>query len=114
MIPDRQTWISGYRILWMLVMFDLPVVEKSDRKQATKFRKYLLDYGFHMAQYSVYYRLLDSKEAAETIEKKIARICPANGSVHILTITDKQYENLRVYENRKQKKLKKSEQLTIF
>ena len=95
-------------------MFDLPVAQKADRKRATKFRKSLLDLGFHMAQYSVYYRLLDGKEATESMERKIAAICPPDGSVHILVITDKQYGNLRVYEGAKRKTLEKPTQLTIF
>ena len=95
-------------------MFDLPVAQKADRKKATKFRKNLLDLGFHMAQYSVYYRLLDGKEAAGSMEKKIATICPSEGSVHILVITDKQYGNLRIYEGAKQKTPEKPTQLTIF
>ena len=98
----------------MLVMFDLPVTKKADRKRATKFRKSLLDLGFHMAQYSIYYRLLDGKEAAESMEKKVATICPPDGSVHILLITDKQYGNLRVYEGAKRKTPEKPTQLTIF
>lgn len=95
-------------------MFDLPVAQKADRKKATRFRKSLLDLGFHMAQYSVYYRLLDGKEAAESMERKIATICPPNGSVHILVITDKQYGNLRVYDGAKRRTPEKPTQLTIF
>jgi len=32
--------------MWVLLMFDLPVVTKDQRKEATKFRLYLLDLGF--------------------------------------------------------------------
>ena len=47
----------------MFVLFDLPVVEKEDRKAATDFRNYLLDDGFQMVQFSTYVRLLSGKEA---------------------------------------------------
>ena len=95
-------------------MFDLPVVEKKDRKSATGFRNSLLDEGFSMAQYSVYYRLLAGKESADAIERRIARKVPPKGSVHILTITDKQYENLHIYEGQERKAPKKPEQLALF
>ena len=95
-------------------MFDLPVVEKEDRKRATDFRNSLLDQGFRMAQYSVYYRLLDGKEAADSMEKRIGKAVPPKGSVHILTITDKQYENLRVYEGDERTTLEKPDQLALF
>ena len=40
--------------MWVIVMFDLPVVEKAERKAATDFRNALLDMGFEMSQFSVY------------------------------------------------------------
>ena len=98
----------------MVVMFDLPVVEKEDRKSATDFRNSLLDEGFSMGQYSGYYRLLAGKESADAIERRIERKVPPKGSVHILTITDKQYENLHIYEGRERKVPKKPEQLALF
>ena len=48
--------LSGYRLMWMIVMFDLPVVLKEERKAATAFRNSLLDMGFEMSQFSVYAR----------------------------------------------------------
>ena len=38
--------LSGYRIMWMVLMFDLPVTTKSQRKAAAKFRQWLLDEGW--------------------------------------------------------------------
>ena len=95
-------------------MFDLPVLKKKQRKYAAKFRKTLLDNGFHMAQYSVYYRLLDGKDSIEAMEKKIITNLPDQGSIHILAITDKQYENIRVIENHERKTFTKTEQLVLF
>ncbi|MEQ8508497.1 MAG: CRISPR-associated endonuclease Cas2 [Rhodospirillaceae bacterium] len=114
MIIDRQTWISGYRTLWMIVTFDLPVTEKIERKAATGFRNYLLDEGFGMAQFSVYYRLLDGKDAASSMERRIKQKVPPKGSVHILTITDKQYENIRIFEGKRSNAPEKPNQLVLF
>ena len=57
--------------MWMLVLFDLPVMEKEERKEATEFRNYLLDLGFQMVQFSVYARLLSGKDSAMTYAKKL-------------------------------------------
>ena len=46
--------ISGVKLMWMIVMFDLPVGTDKERKKATKFRNFLLDEGFSMSQFSVY------------------------------------------------------------
>ena len=35
-------------------MFDLPVLTAPQRREATRFRKFLLDRGFSMVQFSVY------------------------------------------------------------
>lgn len=98
----------------MMVSFDLPVGEKSERKAATDFRNYLLDEGFRMAQYSIYYRLLDGKDAAAAMESRIQKRLPQNGSVHVLTITDKQYESIRVFEGRRAGNPEKPGQLVLF
>ena len=37
-----KTSLSGYRIMWMLVMFDLPVVTAPERLAANQFRHSLL------------------------------------------------------------------------
>jgi len=114
MLKDQKTWVSGYRALWMLVMFDLPVTEKSERRAATGFRHFLLDQGFHMGQFSVYYRLLSGRDAASAMEQKIHREVPSEGSVHVLTITDKQYENIKTYTGKRAGSPEKPDQLTLF
>ena len=114
MLKDRKQWLSGYNILWMLVMFDLPVVEKTDRKAATKFRNFLLDQGFAMAQYSVYYRVLSGKDSAKTMEKYIMQNLPEYGSIQVLLITDKQYENIKVFNGKKRQDNEKPYQLLLF
>jgi CRISPR-associated protein Cas2 len=114
MLKDREHWLSGYEILWVLVMFDLPVVEKSDRKAATKFRNFLLDQGFAMAQFSVYYRMVSGKGRAQTVENKIQANLPEFGSVEIVSITDKQYENIKVFKGKQRENTGKKEQLLLF
>jgi len=95
-------------------MFDLPVTERDERKAATKFRNFLLDEGFNMAQFSVYYRLLSGKDAAQAMEKRIQSSVPNAGSIHLLTITDKQYETMRVFQGKRRGTPKKTHQLTLF
>jgi len=86
--------LSGYRIMWMMVLFDLPVIEPAERKAATAFRNFLLDQGFEMAQFSVYVRYTSGKEAVEAMSRKIELSLPPDGKVDILQFTDKQYEHI--------------------
>ena len=41
------------RFMRMLVFFDLPVVTKSERRAYTVFRRFLLNDGYDMIQFSV-------------------------------------------------------------
>jgi CRISPR-associated protein Cas2 len=100
--------LSGYRILWMAVLFDLPVLTKPQRKAATGFRQFLLDEGFEMSQFSVYLRHCSCKEQAEVRTRRIKGAVPEFGKVHILTFTDRQYENMVCIVGRKQEHARKN------
>lgn len=89
--------LSGYRLMWILVMFDLPVVERDERKAAAAFRNALLDMGFEMSQFSVYLRYCTSPKQLETYCQKVEHALPSGGRVNILQFTDKQYERIISY-----------------
>lgn len=88
---------SGYRFVWMIVMFDLPVQTKRQRKRAARFRHDLLDLGFEMAQYSVYMKFCGQRAAAEALTRRVEKCVPRQGRVSVLTVTDKQYGRMRVF-----------------
>jgi CRISPR-associated protein Cas2 len=81
--------------MWSFVLFDLPVGTKKERKAATEFRLTLLDLGFEMSQYSVYLKFCSGKEQAEALAHQVEVAMPSSGKVHLIRITDKQYENIR-------------------
>jgi CRISPR-associated protein Cas2 len=84
--------------MWVLVLFDLPVETPEQRKEATDFRKALLDFGFEMCQFSCYLRFVEGREQAETWTRRISRTLPAGGKVYVLYFTDKQYEGIVRFE----------------
>lgn len=88
-----QEAINGYKLMWLYVMFDLPVETKIQRKRAAQFRKNLLKDGFGMHQFSVYIRHCASYGSAEVHIERVKRIIPDEGSVSILKVTDKQFES---------------------
>lgn len=98
----------------MLVLFDLPVVEKEERKSATEFRNFLLDHGFSMVQYSIYTKLFSGKDVCEKYYKLIENNLPAAGKVDILTITDRQYSNIISYSARVETRKIQPAQLMLF
>ncbi len=90
-------YVSGYRGMWIVVMFDLPTDTKKARRAYTDFRFSLLDDGFTMMQYSVYSRHCPSQENANVHIKRVERNVPPDGEVRILTVTDKQFEKMRIF-----------------
>ena len=107
--------LSGYRLMWIFVMFDLPVGTKEQVREATKFREFLLDEGFEMSQFSVYARFCNGKDAYESSLKRIEASLPEKGDVHVLTFTDRQYEGIVRFASQRRKRPRKNpDQLAMF
>ena len=107
--------LNKYKIMWMMVLFDLPVTEDGEAKKASIFRKTLLNLGFEMSQFSVYLRFFADRQKAEPYIKKIKEKVPPNGNVSILFFTDKQFGDTINIHNKETKESKnKPEQLCLF
>lgn len=107
--------LSGYRLMWILVMFDLPTDTKPQRKAATQFRNFLLDEGFERSQFSVYARFVNGKEAFQTRVNRIERCLPPMGDIQILNFTDRQYRDIVHFSDQGRRAPRKNpEQLVMF
>jgi len=91
--------------MWIFVLFDLPVETKLQRYNYSRFRKFLLKDGFDMLQFSVYIRPCTSYESVEVHTKRIVNNMPDEGKISIMTVTDKQFENIKHYWGATQAKL---------
>ena len=100
---DYQTRYNAYRIMWVLVFFDLPTETKKERKQASRFRKELMKDGFTMFQFSIYVRHCASRENANVHIKRVKSMLPEKGHVAILNITDKQFGMIELFYSAKVK-----------
>jgi len=106
---------NAYRVMWILVFFDLPTNTKKERKAAARFRKELLQDGFTMFQFSIYLRHCPSRENAKVHVKRVKMALPEHGHIGILGITDKQFGMMELYHNTKPKELKQpAQQLQLF
>lgn len=80
----------------LIVMFDLPVRTKTERRAAAQFRQFLLKDGYYMMQFSVYVRLCSGMEAANKHRMRLLRMIPKAGSVRTLLITERQFERMEI------------------
>lgn len=104
------------RFMRILIFFDLPVKTKTQRREATQFRNFLLSDGYHMIQYSVYARVCNGTDAVEKHRARVKHRLPDNGSIRMLVITEKQYESIEILLGKLTLADEKyeTEQLTIF
>lgn len=92
---------SEFRVMWIMVLFDLPTETKKDRKMSAEFRKKLLKGGFTMFQFSIYIRHCGSKENAAVHIKRVKSFLPEFGKVGIMCITDKQFGDIELFYGKK-------------
>ena len=93
--------LNAYRVMWTLVMYDLPTETKKERKAAALFRKDLLRDGFSMFQFSMYVRHSASSENADVHKKRVKKNLPEFGKIGILQITDKQFGQMEIFYGQK-------------
>ena len=107
--------LNAYRIMWLLVFYDLPTETKKERKIAARFRKDIMHDGFTMFQFSIYVRHCASRENTEVHIKRVKKILPEKGHIGILTITDKQFGMMEIFYGTKPHDLPPTpQQLELF
>ncbi len=83
--------VKGWRIMWVIAMFDLPTTSKAETKAYTIFRKKLLAEGYRQLQFSVYLRHFPTFNQAQASVKRLGKQTPKKGKTSFFYITDKQY-----------------------
>lgn len=80
----------------IMVFFDLPTLTSADRREYTRFRKYLIKNGFLMLQESVYCKLALNATVSDAVVQGLRKNKPSNGLVQILTLTEKQFSKMEM------------------
>ena len=102
-----------HKYMRILVFFDLPVKTKKERKVATQFRNFLIKDGYYMLQYSVYVRLCNGVDSVNIHKQRLQQGVPSNGSIRVLTVTEKQYDAIDILLGEKLKYEKPIEYETL-
>ena len=92
----------------VIVFFDLPTITESDRREYTKFRKFLVKEGFIMMQESVYTKILLNNTMADLLKNKLRKNKPKSGLVQVLTITEKQFASIEYLNGTSQNNIEES------
>lgn len=89
-----KTMNEGKRWMRVIVFYDLPVKTAQKRQAYQVFHKYLLKTGYCMMQFSIYVRLCNSINKAETFIRNLKQNLPPEGSVRAMVVTEKQFAKM--------------------
>lgn len=78
----------------MLLFFDLPMLTSKEQKAYRAFIKAIKKEGFYMLQESVYIKLAINQQVVDSVKNKIKKSLPDNGSIMLLSITEKQFSSI--------------------
>ena len=104
------------RYMRLLVFFDLPVTTREKRRIYTIFRRFLIQDGYDMIQWSVYGRMVNGIDDAEKHLKRLGDNLPKEGSIRCLQVSEKQFANMRLLVGTKtfQEKKVNADQMLLF
>jgi len=91
--------MSAFRIMWLLVMFDLPTETKKDRRAYRWFADFLEKEGYVRFQYSVYAKVFNSVGSANFGKKRLKEFVKYNvkkGNIRIMMFTDAQFGKMEL------------------
>jgi CRISPR-associated protein Cas2 len=86
----------SYEFMRLILLFDLPMITKSEKRIYTKFRKNLIQNGYIMMQFSVYSKIFNNREAADNHTKQLKRFLPTKGQIRIMLVTENQYAKIQI------------------
>lgn len=100
----------------LIVFFDLPTMTKTQKRAYTLFRRFLINDGYDMIQWSVYGRVVNGFDDAQTHLGRLTRSLPAAGSIRCLQISEKQFASMKMLlgESAFQEKVVNSAQMLLF
>ena len=84
----------SYRYMRMILFFDLPTETSQERREYTRFRKYLLKSGFMMMQESVYCKIALNQTVLSSVGNGLRKNKPEQGLIQMLTVTEKQFSKM--------------------
>ncbi|MBP2621098.1 CRISPR-associated endonuclease Cas2 [Streptococcus panodentis] len=104
----------SYRYMRMMLMFDMPVDTAEERKAYRKFRKFLIEEGFIMHQFSIYSKLLLNHSANTAMVERLKANNPKKGNITLLTVTEKQFSRMLYLSGEKDMSLANTDSRLIF
>ena len=104
----------SYRYMRLLLMFDMPTDTASDRKAYRKFRKFLINEGFIMHQFSVYSKILFNDTANKAMLARLKQNNQQRGLITLLNVTEKQFSRMIYLHVEQDNRVANSDERIVF
>lgn len=104
----------SYRYMRLLLMFDMPTDTASERKAYRKFRKFLINEGFIMHQFSVYSKILLNDTANKAMLARLKQNNPQRGLITLLNVTEKQFSRMIYLHGEQDNRVANSDERIVF
>lgn len=82
------------RFMRLLVFFDLPTASAPQRREYSRFHRFLLKNGYLMLQKSVYSKLAIDGRMFGALIARLEENKPSEGIIQAMLVTEKQYESI--------------------
>lgn len=107
---------NGWRIMWIIAVYDCPMTSSEARHDYTIFRRNLLQENFFQLQNSLYVRHFPTMATAEACIQRLKISIPTDAQVAFFLVTDKQYGMTQEFFGTKASKNKPDapEQIALF
>lgn len=108
--------VNGWRVMWVIAVYDCPMTTEDERYDYTVFRKRLLQENFVQLQNSLYVRHFPTLAIAEATIMRLRTHIPPGAQVAFFLVTDKQYGMTREFFGPRPTKKKPDlpEQIELF
>ena len=107
---------NGWRIVWLIAVYDCPMTEREERRDYTIFRKKILQENFLQLQYSLYARHFSTYAQANAVIARLQGNVPKGATVAFFFVTDKQWAMTQEFYGAQtsKKKPEQYEQISLF
>ena len=108
--------VNGWRVMWVIAVYDCPMTTAEERHDYAQFRKSLLRQNFIQLQYSLYVRHFPSMATAEACISRLKQGIPDGAQLAFFLVTDKQYAMTREFFGHERARFRpgEPEQIELF
>jgi CRISPR-associated protein Cas2 len=101
--------------VWAITAFDLPTGTREQRRDASRYRNYLIELGFSRIQFSVYAKYVINNTGFIWLANRVGAIVPPDGMVRVIPVSDHEWARTLCYEGElRQPPEPPPQQLTLF